>query len=133
MTGTGGTSDVRSFRDLKVWHMAVTLVVEIYAVTRRFPNDERFGLTMQLRRASVSVASNIAEGNVRHSRREYRHFISVARGSIAEIETQLIIAERLRHTEPTYLATANDLVRQIARMLTRLHERLGEPVIGTRD
>ena len=132
MTGTGGTSDVRSFRDLKVWHMAVTLVVEIYAVTRRFPNDERFGLTMQLRRASVSVASNIAEGNVRHSRREYRHFISVARGSIAEIETQLIIAERLRHTEPTYLATANDLVRQIARMLTRLHERLGEPVIGTR-
>lgn len=121
-----GASNVRSFRDLKVWQMAVTLVVEVYAVTRRFPIDERFGLTMQLRRASVSVASNIAEGNRRHSRREYRHFIAIARGSIAEIETQLTIVERLQHADPSDLATANDLVGQVARMLTRLHVRLGE-------
>ena len=126
MTESEFSSNVRSFRDLKVWQMAVTLVVEIYAVTRRFPTDERFGLTMQLRRASVSVASNIAEGHVRHSRREYRHFIAFARGSIAEIETQLLIAERLRHATPSDLAIANDLAGQVARMLNRLHARLGE-------
>ncbi len=131
MTEPVRPSSIRSFRDLKVWQMAVTLVVEIYAVTRRFPNDERFGLTMQLRRASVSVASNIAEGNVRHTRREYRHFISVARGSIAEVETQLMIADRLRHVESSDLAVASDLANQVARMLNRLHARLGE--LGGRD
>ncbi len=126
MTEPEGASNVRSFRDLNVWQMAVTLVVEVYAVTRRFPVDERFGLTRQLRRASVSVASNIAEGNMRHSRREYRHFIAIARGSIAEIETQLLIAERLRHTMPSDLAIAMDLAAQVARMLNRLHASLRE-------
>lgn len=84
-----------SYRNLIAWQKAMRLVSEIYDVTRAFPRDELYGLTNQLRRAAVSVPSNIAEGQARFSRKEFHHFLSLARGSLVEIETQLQIAENL--------------------------------------
>jgi four helix bundle protein len=85
----------QSFRQLIAWQKAMELVTEIYRVTKNFPRDEAYGLTSQLRRAAVSVPSNIAEGQARYSRREFYRFLTVARGSLAEIETQVTIAKSL--------------------------------------
>jgi|SRR5271165_5643488 len=85
----------RSYRDLIAWRKAMDFVTDIYEATRTFPRDELYGLTNQLRRAAVSVPSNIAEGQAHYSQREFRHFLSHARGSLVEIETQLLIAASL--------------------------------------
>ena len=77
----------RSYRELIAWQKAMKFVTEIYAATQRFPAEERYGLTNQLRRASVSVPSNIAEGQARFSQKEFHHFLSQERGSLVEIET----------------------------------------------
>jgi four helix bundle protein len=96
-----------SYRDLIAWRKGMDLVTDVYRVTRSFPRDELYGLTSQLRRAAVSVPSNIAEGQARFSRKEFHHFLSQARGSLVEIETQLTIAENLgyltsNHTRPLF-------------------------------
>jgi four helix bundle protein len=87
----------RSYRELIAWQKGMRLVTDIYTATQRFPSDERYGLTNQLRRAAVSVPSNIAEGQARFSQKEFRHFLSQARGSLVEIETQLLIAATLNY------------------------------------
>ena len=89
MTQTG------SFRDLKVWQQAMGLVEDVYRVTARFPAEERFGLTTQIRRAAVSIPSNIGEGRRRKRQRAYLHFLDIALGSQGEVEVQLEIARRL--------------------------------------
>jgi four helix bundle protein len=86
---------VKSYRDLMVWMAAMQLAEDIYQVTEAFPAREQFGLTSQLRRAAVSVPSNIAEGHARDSAREFLRFLSVAQGSLAEMETQLELSGRL--------------------------------------
>jgi four helix bundle protein len=86
---------VRSYRDLIAWQKAIELVTEIYRATQSFPDSERFGLTSQLRRAAVSVPSNIAEGHVRQSTGEFKQFLGHARGSLLEGETQIFIARNL--------------------------------------
>jgi four helix bundle protein len=86
-----------SFRDLLAWQKAIELVSEIYSCTRGFPREEQFGLTNQLRRAAVSVPSNIAEGKGRSTDKDFSLFLHHARGSLREIETQLIIAHRLAY------------------------------------
>lgn len=86
---------VKSFRDLDVWHLGVELAETVYRVTARFPKSELFALTSQMRRAAVSIPSNIAEGRARNSSREFLHFLSISRGSLAELETQLELAIRL--------------------------------------
>jgi len=86
---------VKHFRDLIAWQKSMDLVIDVYQITKSFPNSEQFGLTSQIRRAVVSVPSNIAEGNGRMSSKEFRHFLSIANGSLREVETQLIIAQRL--------------------------------------
>ena len=88
---------VKSYKDLTVWQKAMDLVVMVYQATRDFPREELYGLTNQLRRAAVSIPSNIAEGQARNSTAEFRNFLSIARGSLAEVETQLLIAERLNY------------------------------------
>jgi four helix bundle protein len=80
----------RSFRDLIVWQRAIELAINIYSVTKAFPKEETFGMASQLRRASVSIPSNIAEGNDRITGGEFKHFLGMARGSAAEVQTQLI-------------------------------------------
>ena len=97
------------YRDLMVWQKAIELVTDIYRVTRGFPKDELYGLTSQIRRAAVSIPSNIAEGQGRLTRGEFRQFLGQARGSYAELETQLIIARNLG-----YLSQPGNLIEKLA-------------------
>jgi four helix bundle protein len=86
---------VRSYRDLIAWKKAMDLVTEIYRLSQGFPKEELFGLTSQIRRAAVSIPSNIAEGQGKLSRKEFRYFLGSARGSLSELETQIMIARNL--------------------------------------
>jgi len=90
---------VKSFRDLRVWQAAMELVEKIYKLTQSFPKHEVYGLTNQLRRAAVSIPSNIAEGHAREHSKEYLNFLSVTQGSLAELQTQIEIASRLGYAE----------------------------------
>ena len=109
-----------SYRDLIAWRQAMDLVTEIYRVTRVFPRDELYGLTSQLRRASVSVPSNIAEGQARFSRKEFHHFLSHARGSLVEIETQLMIAQNLEYLSSQQAQLLFDKASELGRVLNGL-------------
>jgi len=88
---------VQLYRELIAWQKAMDFAVEVYRVTKRFPDDERYGITSQLRRAVVSISSNIAEGQGRQSTGEFRQFLGHARGSLLESETQIQLAERLHY------------------------------------
>ena len=114
----------QSFRDLSVWQRAVQLTVEIYKLTGDFPSSERFGLTNQLRRASVSVASNIAEGYGRSTKGEYVQFLGHARGSVSEVETQLVIARALDFGAKQKLDSAESLCSEVGRMLRAMMKSL---------
>jgi four helix bundle protein len=116
--------EIESFKDLVVWQRSIQLTVAIYQLTTAFPAEERFGLTAQLRGAGVSVASNIAEGYGRGSRGEYKHFLGIARGSNAEVQTQLVIAAELGFGDPAKLSKAEALSHEIARMLVSLMQKL---------
>jgi four helix bundle protein len=100
------------------------LCVAIYAATATFPQTEIYGLTNQLRRASVSIPSNIAEGYGRLSREQYRHFLGIAQGSNLELQTQLNIAKRLRFGESEAIGSAANLSNEVGRMLTAMIRRL---------
>jgi four helix bundle protein len=113
-----------SFKNLVVWQRAVELSLAIYKLTGSFPSAERFGLTSQIRRASVSVASNIAEGYGRSTRGEYLQFLGHARGSNCELQTQLVIVAGLRMVSETELIRAEELSLEVARMLVALMKRL---------
>lgn len=109
-----------SYRDLIVWRKATEVALEIYRATQDFPRAEVYGLTSQLRRASVSIASNIAEGKGRYSRKEFVQFFYRARGSMLEIETQLYIAHELQYLEPKrYQRLQTDAV-ELGRILNGL-------------
>lgn len=109
-----------SVRTLKVWREAMDLVVEIYRATKNFPRDEWFGLRQQLRRAAISVPSNIAEGTERDTAVERRRFLTVARSSVAEVDTQLEASWRLGYVEETVLHELLVRTDRVAGMLTRL-------------
>ncbi len=110
----------RSYRDLIAWQKAMKFVTGIYAVTQRFPSEERYGITNQLRRAAVSVPSNIAEGQARFSQREFHHFLSQARGSLVEIETQLLIARDLNFLQPAQTDELLFAAAELGRLLNGL-------------
>src|SRR5262245_25690284 len=116
---TGGIMG-QSYRDLIAWQKATKLVTEIYSATQRFPIEERFGITNQLRRAAVSVPSNIAEGQARFSQKEFHHFLSHARGSLVEIETQLLIARDLKYLPPAKAETLLARTTEIGKILNGL-------------
>jgi len=111
---------VKGHRDLVVWQKAMTLVTDVYEVTRGFPKDEIYGLTAQLRRAAVSVPSNLAEGHGRNSRKEFHHFVGQARGSLTELETQLEIATNLGYLPQGIASGFLPGASEIARMLNGL-------------
>lgn len=90
----------KSYQDLVAWQKAMDLVAEVYKDTRNFPKEEMYGLTSQMRRAAVSVPSNIAEGQGRRGSGEFKHFLRMSLGSLMELETQIMIAERLHYLEP---------------------------------
>jgi len=106
-----------SFRNLAVWQRAIELTLAVYKLTAAFPDSERFGLTSQLRRAAVSVASNIAEGYGRSTRGEYVLFLGHARGSNSEVETQIVIAKALGFGPKEDLQKAEELCNEVGRML----------------
>ena len=112
------------FRNLIVWQKAMELVKAVYALTRKFPPDERYALTDQLRRAVVSIPSNIAEGNGRSSNADYGHFLSIARGSLYETMTQLQIAVDLGCI-PVLDSTLESLISEVGRMLTTMLKKFG--------
>lgn len=109
-----------NFKELLVWQKFINFVTEIYELTNDFPKDEMYGLTSQIRRASISIPSNIAEGNSRRSVADYLQFLKIARGSCAEVETQLIIAQNLKFlSEEHYLKLNQDII-EISKMLNGL-------------
>lgn len=115
---------VESYRDLVAWQKAMNLVVDIYSVTRMLPRDERFGLTNQLRRAAVSVPSVLAEGHARSTTREFVRYVSMSMGSLAEIETQLLIARNLGFLETKLIEPLLGSCAEIGRMLRGLKKSL---------
>jgi four helix bundle protein len=108
------------FEDLKVWQRAMEMTVMVYKATQSFPANERFGLTSQLRRAAVSVPSNIAEGRGRLSQGEFKHFLGVAQGSNYEVQTQLLVAQSLEYGESQPRDDAGALSRETGMMLSSL-------------
>jgi len=115
---------IRSFKDLIVWQKAFQLCLDVYRATKVFPKDERYGLISQIRRAAVSVPSNIAEGHGLKSKAEYIQFLYVAYGSICELETQILIADDLNLTKDGSLKKVHDSLGDVERMLKRLIKSL---------
>jgi four helix bundle protein len=115
---------VRSYRDLEVWQKAMDLVEECYGLTREFPAAEMYGLSSQLQRSAVSVAANIAEGRERGGSREFLHHLSIACGSLAELETHILIAERLHYLNEERLRQLMDGTAEVGRMLNGLRRSL---------
>jgi four helix bundle protein len=115
----------QDFHDLTVWQRAIELTVCIYRLTQRFPKEEMYGLVSQLRRASVSVASNIAEGRGRLNPAEFRRFLGIALGSTFEVQTQLIVARRLNFGNEKTIDEAAALGNQVSKMLTSFIQKLG--------
>ena len=113
-----------SHRDLVVWQKAMDLAVQVYRLTARFPKNETYRLTSQVTRAAASVPANIAEGNARASRRDYANFLAIAKGSLNETETFLILALRLGYLREHELAPTMFLITEIGKMLTALRARL---------
>lgn len=116
--------EIKNYKDLKVWQKSRLLVKEIYCLTKSFPKEEQFGLTSQIRRASVSVPSNIAEGHSRTSTKDYIQFVSIAIGSLAEVETQLLLACDLGFITEAESNNSFSLIHEIQRMLHALRKSL---------
>jgi four helix bundle protein len=115
---------VKSYQDLIVWQKSMELVERIYRMTKVFPKEELYGLTSQIRRAAVSIPSNIAEGQARKSTAEFRNFLSIAQGSRAEVETQTLIAQRLGYVTSQQIQEIMNLLDEISRMLNSLQSKL---------
>jgi four helix bundle protein len=114
---------VQNFRDLIIWQKSMCLAKEVYRLSKVFPRDERYALTNQIRRAALSVPSNIAEGHARQGR-EFCQFLSIARGSLAEVETQLLFAVEVGYLKSDELRSALSLAEEIARMAAVLAKRV---------
>ena len=115
----------QGYRDLVVWQQAMEVAVETYRLTSSFPKEEMFGLTSQMRRAAVSIASNIAEGEGRKSPNEFSHFLGIALGSKSELETQLILSERVNLLKETDTEPIKKSLDDIGKMLTALRRKIG--------
>ena len=115
---------VRDYKDLQVWQKGMELAKEVYGLTRKFPSDEKFSLVSQMRRAAVSVPSNVAEGQARNTTGEFIQFISHAQGSLAELDTQCRLAVALRFCKPSDAEVLGSLITDIQKMLNGLRRKL---------
>jgi four helix bundle protein len=115
---------VSNFQELTVWQKSIDLVIEIYRITKLLPKEEIYALSNQMRRAAVSIPSNIAEGQQRQSTKEFVNFLSISRGSNAEIETQLIICEKLNYLTAEQIKYAMSLCGEIGKMLNAMIVKL---------
>lgn len=119
---------MKSYKELNVWTVSMDFVVSIYKLTFSFPQDEQYGLSLQMRRCSVSIPSNIAEGSGRNNTKEYIQFLYIANGSLSEIETQLEISHRLKYIEDISPYSAE--IKRIRKMLINLIAALQKKVVG---
>jgi four helix bundle protein len=120
---------MNQFKNLKVWQKAVDLVVEVYKQTDKFPDKERFGLTSQINRCAVSVVSNIAEGAGRNSSKEFNNFLGISVGSSCELETQLIIANKLSYLKEKNLTELINSIEEIQKMIAGLKKNIQQPIL----
>ncbi len=118
---------MKNYKELTIWQKAMKVVREIYKVTARFPDNERFGLTAQIRRAAVSIPANIAEGWGRGTTREYIQFLLIARGCLMEVETQAIIARDLSYLAEQDFSCLQPKLEEVGRMLNGLIQSLRTP------
>jgi four helix bundle protein len=119
--------DIKSFRELIVWQRSIELSVAVYEFTRAFPSEELYGLRSQLRRASVSIASNIAEGYGRRSRGEFVQFLGIARGSNYELQTQLVLAQKMGFGLIGHRVACEGFSHEVEKMLNALMASLSKP------
>lgn len=117
-------SELKNHKDLNVWQESIEFVTKIYSITHQFPKEEIYGLTSQIRRAAVSVPSNIAEGAARKSKTEFKQFLYISLGSLSEVETQLIISKNLEYIDKTTYDNLNHKVISIRKMITGLIKSL---------
>ena len=129
----GKEMGIRHFRELIVWKKAMELVTEVYRITARFPESEKFGLVTQLRRAAVSVPSNIAEGQGRSSTGEFKQFLGHARGSLCEVDTQIEIAVNLGLPTQENARRFETLIGDVARLLNALIRSLADSTVARED
>ncbi len=115
---------VKNYQELIVWQKGMDLVEAVYKASQAFPKEETYGLTSQIRRAVVSVPSNIAEGQGRKSTKEFLHFLSIALGSLREVETQILIAERLTYLNKKQTAPLLTLSSEVGRLINGLYNSL---------
>jgi four helix bundle protein len=115
----------RNYQDLIAWQKAMDLVEAVYQTTKIFPKEEIYALTGQLRRAAVSIPSNIAEGQGRSSKKEFCNFLSIAHGSVREVETQIMIAERLHYISKEQVTAILELAAEVGRLLQGLMKSTG--------
>jgi four helix bundle protein len=116
-----------SYKELEVWKKSMDLVEQVYLVSNDFPNHEKFGLVSQMQRAAVSIPANIAEGWGRSSTLEYIHFLKIAKGSLLELETHIIIAERLKYLDNSkskkLISRIDEVLRMLSSLITSLKSR----------
>ncbi|MCK9351178.1 MAG: four helix bundle protein [Candidatus Paceibacterota bacterium] len=124
------TKPIHSYRDLTVWQRSMQLVLVIYQITEKFPKEEIYGLTSQMRRSAVSIPSNIAEGRFRNTRKDFAQFLRIAYGSGAELDTQIEIASQLQKTKDLDYQEARQLLTEVLKMLNALIAKISKPVSG---
>lgn len=115
---------IKNYRDLNVWQISMELVKDVYEITATFPKEELYGLTQQLRRATISIPSNIAEGSGRCSTQEFARFANIASGSLCEVETQILLAVSLCYVTPEKCNLLLQKADRISKMLYSLHKSL---------
>ncbi len=115
---------MKSFKELKVWQKGIELVAEVYKITASFPDEEKYGLRAQMRRAAVSIPSNIAEGHLRKTAKDFRQFLSIARGSCAELETQIIIAHKLGFIHDNNFNNLSPKIEELSKMLSSFYSKI---------
>jgi four helix bundle protein len=123
---------LKSHKELLAWQKAISLVEAVYGLSRGFPKDEIYGLTAQLRRAAVSVPSNIAEGQGRKSTKEFLHHLSIAYGSLMETETQLLISERLGYAQTAQVTEVLEQLAEVGRLINGLSNSLSDRIASNR-
>lgn len=122
---------VNSVEDLKVFQDSHALTLELYKITKYFPNDERFGLISQIRRASSSICANMIEGSHRNNKNEYRQFVGIARGSVGELKYHLLLSKDLGYIDVNYYENIIDQINSISKMLYNLIKSLENPCAHT--
>jgi four helix bundle protein len=118
------TEKIKNFQDLRIWQKGIEVVKDLYLLTKKFPKEELYGLTSQMRRSAVSIPSNIAEGFRRYHNKEYKQFLYIALGSCAELETQIIIANELDYINETVKTEIIEKIKYICRMTVKLINKL---------